>query len=61
MGGAVQRTFIARSAGLSERELTIESLAARWAEVMDEGGAETVGIGSFDTSGWKIRAYQGNG
>jgi hypothetical protein len=31
---------------------------ARWAEVMAQDNAETIGIGDFDTSTWKIRTYQ---
>jgi hypothetical protein len=57
-GGEVWRTFIARTKGLSDREHTIESLAARWNDVMDEIDATAIGLATFDTSDWKIRAYE---
>lgn len=56
-GGAVQRTYIARTRGLVDTAQTIETLAARWDAVMDTSGAETVGVGTFDTAEWKIRPY----
>jgi NAD(P)-dependent dehydrogenase (short-subunit alcohol dehydrogenase family) len=57
-GGAVQRTYIARTRGIADPAQTVETLAARWGEVMDEEGAEPVGVGTFDTSEWKIRPYE---
>jgi NAD(P)-dependent dehydrogenase (short-subunit alcohol dehydrogenase family) len=59
VGGAVQRTFISRTHGFSDAALTIETVAERWQEIIAEDGAETVGIGEMDTSGWKIRPYEG--
>lgn len=56
-GGAVQRTFIGRTKGLLDTAQSIETLAMRWEEVMDQTGAETVGTGAFDTAEWKIRPY----
>jgi len=56
-GGAVQRTYIARTRGLVDTGQSIETLAERWDEVMDTSGAETVGVGTFDTAEWKIRPY----
>lgn len=59
VGGAVQRTFICRTAGLNDTTLTIEALARRWDEVMAAAGAETIGIAAMDTAQWKLRPYQG--
>jgi len=59
VGGEVQRTYIARTGGFADREITIEKVAERWAAVMDESGSESIGIGDFDTSQWKIRPYAG--
>lgn len=56
-GGAVQRTYIARTRGIVDPAQTVEILAARWDEVMDESGAVVIGIGGLDTSEWKIRPY----
>lgn len=57
VGGAVQRTFIARTRGIVSPTLTIEDVAAQWNAIVSEDGAETVGLASFDTSDWKIRPY----
>ena len=57
VGGAVQRCFIARTQGFSDPGHTIETIAARWDDVMDQAGAETVGLAAMDTSGWKLRRY----
>lgn len=57
VGGAVQRCFIARTRGFSDPGHTIETIAARWDDVMDQAGAETVGLAAMDTSGWKLRRY----
>lgn len=61
VGGEVQRTYIARTRGFADRAITVEAVARRWAEVMDESGAATVGIGDFDRSQWKIRPYAAEG
>ncbi|MET0587274.1 MAG: SDR family NAD(P)-dependent oxidoreductase [Novosphingobium sp.] len=57
-GGAVQRTYIARTKGIVDPAQTVETLAARWDEIMDEAGAEVIGTGGLDTSEWKIRSYE---
>jgi NAD(P)-dependent dehydrogenase (short-subunit alcohol dehydrogenase family) len=57
-GGEVWRTFIARTRGIADRGHTVETLAQRWDEVMAEQDAETIGVGLFDTSEWKMRAYE---
>ena len=57
VGGEVQRCYIARTAGLNEGDHTVETIAERWAEVMDETGATTVGLAAMDTSGWGLREY----
>jgi len=60
VGGEVWRTYIARTKGISDREHTIETLAERWAEVMDGASDDIVGLASFDTSEWRLRPYDGN-
>lgn len=59
VGGVVQRTMMSRTAGFTDPELTIESVAEHWIQVMEEAGAERIGIAGMDTSEWKIRAYPG--
>lgn len=56
-GGVVQRTFMGRTRGIADPDQSIETLAARWDEVMDQADAETIGVGAFDTAEWKIRPY----
>jgi NAD(P)-dependent dehydrogenase (short-subunit alcohol dehydrogenase family) len=57
-GGQVQRTYIARTPGISDPALTIEALAARWDEVMAEAGSTVVVSGTTDVSQWDVKPYQ---
>lgn len=57
VGGEVQRCFIARTTGFSQRDHTIETIAEQWDQIMDQTGATTVGLASMDTSDWKLRPY----
>ena len=57
VGGEVQRCYISRTKGFAERDHAIETIAARWDEVMNEHGAVCVGLADMDTSGWGLRAY----
>lgn len=61
VGGEVQRCYIARTAGFNQGGHTIETIAERWFEVMDEAGAATVGLAAMDTSGWGLRGYPAAG
>ena len=58
VGGAIQRCYIARSEGFADRDHTIETIAERWPEIMDESRGTIVGLAQMDTSGWKLRRYQ---
>jgi NAD(P)-dependent dehydrogenase (short-subunit alcohol dehydrogenase family) len=58
VGGAVQRTLIARTPGIVDPALTIEAVAAHWDEIMADGAAAAVGIADFDTAEWKLRPYR---
>lgn len=58
VGGAVQRTFISQTQGIADPTLTIESVAARWDEIVASHDAVTVGLGVHDTSTWKIKPYR---
>lgn len=60
VGGEVWRSYMARTPGIADREHTIESLAARWDEVMAGAGDNELGIASFDTSDWQLKPYVGN-
>jgi NAD(P)-dependent dehydrogenase (short-subunit alcohol dehydrogenase family) len=59
VGGEVQRCYIARTPGFSERDHSIETIAGRWDEVMATDDAVVVGLADMDTSGWGLRAYDG--
>jgi len=59
VGGEVARTFISRTAGFTDRDHSIETIRDRWAEVMAEEGATVTGLAAMDTSGWKLRSYEG--
>ena len=59
VGGEVQRCYIGRSSGFDQRDHTIETIAERWAKVMDTDGAVIVGLATMDTSGWGLRSYDG--
>ena len=59
VGGEVQRCFITRTRGFNDRGHSVETIAQRWDEVMDETGATTVGLAAMDTSDWKLRPYAG--
>ncbi|MBV1687167.1 SDR family NAD(P)-dependent oxidoreductase [Novosphingobium sp. G106] len=58
VGGQVQRCFISRTEGFTDRDHAIETIADRWDEVMDETQATTVGLALMDTSQWGLRAYR---
>jgi NAD(P)-dependent dehydrogenase (short-subunit alcohol dehydrogenase family) len=60
VGGEVWRSYMARTPGISDRDHTIETLAARWDEVMAGGCEGELGIASFDTSEWQLKPYVGN-
>lgn len=59
VGGMVQRSFIGRTSGITDPQLTIEAVAENWDRIMDQSGAETIGVGAMDTADWKIRPYDG--
>jgi NAD(P)-dependent dehydrogenase (short-subunit alcohol dehydrogenase family) len=61
VGGEVQRCYIARTRGFNDRDHTVETIAERWDDVMDESGATTVGLAAMDTSGWGLRQYDAGG
>ena len=58
-GGEVRRMFIAHNKGFADTELTLESLAARWREVMSDSVEGILPHGAFDPSGWDIKPYRG--
>jgi NAD(P)-dependent dehydrogenase (short-subunit alcohol dehydrogenase family) len=58
-GGQVQRSYIGRTTGITDLALTIETVVARWEEIMAPGDTDIVGIANLDTAEWKMRPYPG--
>ena len=59
VGGEVFRHYMARTPGIADRDHTIETLVARWDEIMAGASDGLIGLAGHDTSGWKVRPYQG--
>jgi len=57
-GGKVSRTYLAQTRGIADDALTIERLAARWDEVMDESDATTRGVSLTAVSDWDVKPYR---
>jgi NAD(P)-dependent dehydrogenase (short-subunit alcohol dehydrogenase family) len=55
-GGLVQRCYIGRTPGIVDTGLTLETVAARWDEIM-AGADNAVCVGGMDTASWKLRPY----
>lgn len=58
VGGEVRRTYLAQTAGIVDRAMTIETLSARWDDVMAGTTAEIVPPGVIDTSNWGFLPYR---
>jgi NAD(P)-dependent dehydrogenase (short-subunit alcohol dehydrogenase family) len=60
-GGRVNRTYVSKTRGFTDRDQTMESLAARFGEIMDTDGARIVGAGERDSlhnsANWTVRPY----
>jgi NAD(P)-dependent dehydrogenase (short-subunit alcohol dehydrogenase family) len=57
MGGEVRRTYLAQTQGFADRNLTVETIAQRWGEVMGEPRDAVLGLSSVDSDLWHIRPY----
>jgi NAD(P)-dependent dehydrogenase (short-subunit alcohol dehydrogenase family) len=58
VGGEVRRIYLAQTSGFTDRDLTPETVAARWNEVV-AGSAETlVPHGAHDPTQWDIKPYR---
>ena len=60
VGGAVWRSYMARTAGIADRGHNIETLAERWDEIMAGASEGALGIASFDTAEWQLKPYAGS-
>jgi len=57
-GGEVRRIYLAQTAGIIDRTLTVEAVAARCSEIMACGAETVVGAGAFDPRQWHIKPYR---
>jgi NAD(P)-dependent dehydrogenase (short-subunit alcohol dehydrogenase family) len=57
VGGHISRLYLAETKGFEDQSLTIESLASRWAEAMDEANANRVDAGFIDVTQWAAKPY----
>ena len=58
VGGEVRRTYLAQTAGFTDRQLTIETVASRWHEVMAGAAESLIPAGAFDPTQWNIKRYR---
>ncbi len=57
-GGAVRRIYLAQTPGFTDRELTVEKIAARWDEVMAGAAPSVLGHATLNLSEWGFRPYR---
>lgn len=57
VGGEVRRVYIAQTSGFADRDLTIETVAKRWDDVMAGASPSIIGYGTFDPREWHIKRY----
>jgi NAD(P)-dependent dehydrogenase (short-subunit alcohol dehydrogenase family) len=58
VGGEVRRVYLAQTPGFADRELTIETVASRWDEVMAGAADGLIGVATFDTNAWGLKPYR---
>ena len=58
VGGEVRRTYLAQTAGFTDRNLSPEALAARWNEVMAGSVEGLLAHGTFDPTQWDVKPYR---
>ena len=58
VGGQVQRTYLAQTAGFTDPQLTIETVARRWQEVVAGSAPSLIPAGAFDPTQWDIKRYR---
>lgn len=58
LGGEVRRVYIAQTEGIKDQDLTMETVAARWEEIMGNPRDTVVSLGAVETTDWHIKPYQ---
>lgn len=61
VGGQVRRVYLAQTSGFTDRDLSLETVARRWQEVMADSGDNVIGIAAQDTSQWNFKRYRPRG
>lgn len=59
VGGEVRRVYLAQTPGFADRDLTLETVAARWDEAMAGAADGLIGCAGFDTAEWGLKPYRG--
>jgi hypothetical protein len=54
----VRRVYLAQTPGFTDRDLTIETVAGRWDEVMAGAADGLIGCAAFDTNAWGLKPYR---
>jgi NAD(P)-dependent dehydrogenase (short-subunit alcohol dehydrogenase family) len=57
--GRVWRTYVSETPGFTDRSHSVETIAARWGEVMDTNGSKITGTNGFDAvTDWDLKPYE---
>lgn len=57
MGGMVRRVYLAHSEGITDPDISIESVAGGWDKIMGKPSDPIVDLGSVDSSEWHLKPY----
>jgi NAD(P)-dependent dehydrogenase (short-subunit alcohol dehydrogenase family) len=58
VGGEVRRVVLAQTRGFADRDLSIETVARRFDEIMAESPDQVIGLATFDTAEWDFKPYR---
>jgi NAD(P)-dependent dehydrogenase (short-subunit alcohol dehydrogenase family) len=58
VGGEVRRVYLGQTPGICDRELTPETVARRWDQVMAGAPDGVIGCAGFDTTQWALKPYR---
>lgn len=58
VGGEVRRVQITQTDGFADRDLTLETVAARWDELFADGTGTVIPHAAMDTTQWGIKPYR---
>lgn len=58
VAGEVRRVYLAQTPGFADRDLSLETVAARWDEAMAGAAGAVIGCADLDTSQWDFKPYR---